>query len=204
MADASIAFDDAIKHIMKNSEQYLYQFNFSACELWLCNELCKILNFEAGTGVSSEKNEFIYNEDKKRDLSIYHWDKNGTEKLLEHIEVKVVYPKYLLSHKVNWLDSLVNKLDRSQLNFNEYIGYHGWVFFVWTSDRTYSKKYPNPTDFFNRDTQEIKTKLPHCYNSKTDFQCVDIIDGSFLWRGVTKRIVVKGMQFTKAAKQISV
>ncbi|PSW71889.1 hypothetical protein C9J41_19145 [Photobacterium sp. GB-50] len=197
MASAQVSFDDIITNLSNNTERFIYQFNFSACELWLCNEICRILNFEEGDGTSAGKNEFAYNEDNKRDISIYKSLSSSESSLLEHIEVKVVYPSQNLTRDENWLDSLVCKLDSASGNNDSSIGYHGWVFFVWTSDLKYSKKYPEPEMFFDKDVEFIQNKIGNCYESPSRFKSIDVIDGNFEWRGEDKFIVVKGMQFTK-------
>ncbi|WP_206744033.1 hypothetical protein, partial [Vibrio cyclitrophicus] len=193
MEQGNAAFDDVIMYMRENSLSYLHQFNFSACELWLCNEICKILNFDVENSVSSLRKEFVYNEDNKRDISIYN--ETSELKLLEHIEVKVVYPTNKLTHKINWLDSLKNKLEGSS-NVSS-CGLNGWVFYVWTSCDKYKKLYPDPLTFFQRDAYDISQKLGSEYVSVSEFQCLDIIDDNFLWRGEEKRIVVKGMAFNK-------
>lgn len=200
MANANVAFNDVIEYIKENPEKYIYNFNFSACELWLCNEICRILNFENSKGIVKDDKEFAYNEDHKRDLSIYKSINKNKSNLLEHIEVKIVYPSQFLHHQNNWLDSLFNKLDCSSTKKMAHNGYHGWVFFVWTSDDKYKKILPDSDSFFTRDTSFIHDKIGFRYTSETGFRCVDILDDSFMWRGEEKRIVVKGMQFTKNKK----
>lgn len=193
MPNAINAFNDTIKFISTHQETYLKRFNFAACELWLCTEICHFLNFNENTGISSKGEEFAYNEDRKRDISLYTG--NRTPLLTDHIEAKVVYPTNRLTTKDNWLYSLKNKIEKSITNATHDVQYHGWVFGVWTSDDKYIKKHGDPATFFERDHNVIRERLKENYTSPSDFKYIDIMNGTFLWRGKEKRIVVKGFQF---------
>lgn len=194
MTKSEQAFYDVVKTMSQTQSSYLSNFNFSACELWLCNEICNMLNFGEFDSVKQCNNEFIYNEDCKRDLSIYSGSEDSELRLLEHIEVKVVYPSQKIEHKNNWLDSVINKLKKSVTNTPN-VGLSGWVFFVWTSCDEYIRLCPEPESFYGRDIQKISARLSEDFISSSEFKCINILDGFIHWRGKDKRIVVKGMEF---------
>ncbi|MEB8288048.1 hypothetical protein OKT24_20045 [Aeromonas veronii] len=200
MANAIKAFNSIINDISLNQDRYLARFNFSACELWLCTEICYLLNFKDTYGISTKDNEFAYNEDCKRDISFYNDAESTT--LSDHIEVKVVYPngKYRVTSKNNWLDNLLNKLNHSKMDAPLQVNHHGWVFGVWTSDERYTKHFSTPEDFFKNDYDLIHARLVEKHSSPSSFKYVDIMDDTLMWRGIEKRIVVKGFQFTRSAK----
>ena len=176
-------FNELNSYIAKNPERYLSRFNFSACELWLCTEICHILNFE----LTAPKNQgwFVYNEDYKRDISVY-----CDEKLLSHIEVKVVYPNYSLTAKKNWYGSLETKFSMLAEEYKpQKTNQLAWVYFIWTSQVDSLKRY-NTMDLFFSKTIEDVTKMHKC--SKLNF--IDVLDSCIYWRGQKKRIVVKALE----------
>ncbi|MEA9390279.1 hypothetical protein SJI19_06915 [Acerihabitans sp. TG2] len=191
-------FSQSSSILNESSEHYLPRFNYSACELWLCTELCHLINFEGHKlQALSDGDLFLYNEDNKRDLTLYSSGKTKQPKILTHIEVKVIYP-VAKSKFDNAINNLYQKLKSSRhSDYNQ----EGWIYLVWT------QHYAVPLeDFFVSRIEWLKESL----DSKAFFdhednqlrphyaQVHNIADGSIAWRGEKKQIVVKAIAFSFA------
>lgn len=177
-------------------EHYLPRFNYSACELWLCTELCHLINYDGGQlQVLSGGDYFIYNEDYKRDLTLYGQGTTHRPTILSHIEVKLIYP-IARSGFNEAIDSLYLKLKNAYHN-----DYHqeGWVYLIWTEHYSLS-----PEAFFASRIEWIQSHLAERTVSDSENRPLspiytgvqDIVDGAINWRGEEKRIVVKAMAFS--------
>ncbi|KHS78711.1 MULTISPECIES: hypothetical protein [Pectobacterium] len=192
MSDSDLAEDVYLKMVCDflrdNQEWYLKRFGYAACELWLCSEICNILNFDHNASLD-KLNKFCFNEIEKRDLTIYENTANGLAKMLSHIEVKLLYPAYQKSKKKGKLDELVKKLSSD----SEKLGKSGWIFMVWTSANAGS--YKESSDFFNDAFEEIKKYFDMKNNDyvTSSFGVIDIIGDVFGWRGGEKEIIVKAI-----------
>lgn len=178
-------FDFICAHFNGNPQRYASNFNFSACELWLCNEICNIANFELLN--RSDENLFLYNEDHKRDLSLYAHRSNGYDELLHHIEVKLIYPT-TKSVSDNAIALLLNKLRSANPNNKN----SGWIFLVWTSDHKYLNRY-SANDFFAQKTRDIESTLQQADPQYVITHRAEFVDGTLRWKGQDKRITVKAL-----------
>ena len=189
-------FNQTSSLLNARAEHYLPRFNYSACELWLCTEICHLVNYDDGKlQALSAGDNFIYNEDYKRDLTLYAAGKSDRPTILLHIEVKLIYPVSRSGFNES-IDSLCLKLK------NSYHGnYHqeGWVYLVWTQHYAIS-----PEIFFASRSEWIQTHLAEKTraddnNNLLSLFCTglqDIADGTINWRGEEKRIVVKALAFS--------
>lgn len=187
-------FSQSSSVLSHKAKNYLPRFNYAACELWLCTELCHIINFdELNLHGISNGDIFIYNEDCKRDLTLYSEGQSDSPRKLLHIETKVIYPS---SKGKNAVKHLCNKLNRTRNA--EYIQ-EGWVYLVWTQHYNIS-----PEKFFNDRIEWLKEVVE--LNTLTDkhgnqlnaiySDTHDICDGDICWRGAKKKIIVKAIAFS--------
>lgn len=189
-------FSQSSKMLNDRAEYYFPRFNYSACELWLCTELCHLINFEGGNlQASSDGEAFLYNEDYKRDLTLYLSGRSGSPKIASHIEVKIIYP-VARSKFDESVDNLFQKLKSS---FHADYNQEGWIYLVWTQH--YSS---TPESFFKSRIEWLEEQLgskeflDHENNQLRPYysQVHGIADGSINWRGEDKRIVVKAIAFS--------
>ncbi|EOZ9392538.1 hypothetical protein [Enterobacter cancerogenus] len=187
-------FSQSSSALSNHAKKYLPRFNYSACELWLCTELCHIINFD-GLNLHRDSNgdTFIYNEDCKRDLTLYSEGHSDKPKKLLHIEAKVIYPS---SNCKNSIKHLCDKLNRTR---NIEYTQEGWVYLVWTQHYNIL-----PENFFNDRIKRLKEAVElnistDEYGNKLNVMYSDIheiCDGEILWRGNHKRIIVKAIAFS--------
>lgn len=189
-------FAQASLMMQKKSEHYFSRFNYSACELWLCTEICQIINFDDGNLQGASRGEwFLYNEDYKRDITLYSNGTENTPKISSHIEVKLIYPT-VRSKFENAIESLYKKLHSS---YNHGYVQEGWVYLVWT------QSYSTPSeDFFESREAWIREiigqkEILDCNGLKMSpafTRLHDITEGTLFWRGKEKQIIVKAMSFS--------
>ena len=187
-------FSESSSVLNRKANSYLPRFNYAACELWLCTELCHIINFE-GLNLHTDSNGevFIYNEDCKRDLTLYSDGHSSPPQKLLHIEAKVIYPT---SGCKNDIQNLCNKLNKSR---NSAYMQEGWVYLVWTENHNI-----RPDRFFNDRIDKLKQTIESNKATLEDGNnltsvCSDvheICDGNICWRGSKKRIIVKAIAFS--------
>lgn len=193
MADIKAAFYDVKKFLSSHPSSSAQRLMGSACENWLRTEICSILNFENGKGISKHSEEFAYDEVEKRDISIYKG--NESPQLLHHIELKVVYPSYSLTPNAEWITSLRRQLERP-LKTNEPINVrrHGWVFSIWT---TYYSHIA-PESYFQKITDCLTNSFEvNEYTAQHDFRAELILDAECPWRGATTQVILKGSYFSR-------
>lgn len=174
--------------IKSNQEWYGKRFSYSACELWLCVEICNILNFDHPTlsFVKTGENKCCFNEDNKRDLSIYNDDLRTME---NHIEVKLLYPSY---GKIKSELKINEVFDKFNNNIIEGVSCSGWFFFIWSSLKKGS--FENAEDFFKYKEEQVKEIAKKNKNFKNAIPEIEnILTHSFSWRNTEKEIVVKAM-----------
>ncbi|MEA9392777.1 hypothetical protein SJI19_19935 [Acerihabitans sp. TG2] len=190
------------QYIWEHNEHYAKRFNFATCERWICTEICHIANFDLGfTPMEGHDDQrySLYDEDKKRDLSLYQG--YGDEaSLIKHIEVKVVYP--FGCNESKWFRPLINGMNSRLVEHSEV---EGWVFMVWTSGVKKRDKYRSPDEFFNSIEKYLKTArsqalLGHVFMPDMDF--LPVAETNFIWCGAPKRIVVKALRI-HLIKQLS-
>lgn len=187
-------FSESSSSLKLKAQSYFPRFNYAACELWLCTELCHIINFgELNLHSESKGDIFIYNEDCKRDLTLYSDGLNSKPKKLLHIEAKIIYPS---SGRYNTIKDLCNKLNRTRTS--DYIQ-EGWVYLVWTQhygiqpdnffdDRIkWMKEAIESNDFIDKHGNKLKAIYSEIH---------EICDGELRWRGSEKRIIVKAIAFS--------
>ncbi|QCR38354.1 hypothetical protein [Nissabacter sp. SGAir0207] len=190
------------RHIGAQPGRYARRFNFASCELWLCTEICHIFNFDLGHAhfpALGDGRYFLYNEDDKRDLSLYRdlsQDEGAFQhQLLTHIEAKVAYPNQ--NPPKNWLKSLTMKMAKYR---GAGVALEGWVFLTWTSDDKY-KKTPQPEQFFaNVEAQLLGEEALGLLGETwvVEPERYPVIDEVFEWRGRPKRIVVQALRIVAA------
>jgi len=189
-------FDYSSQLLMSKPENYYSRFNYAACELWLCTEICHAINHEGqGLQLVSQGDLFLYNEDYKRDLTLYSSGRALTPKIETHIEVKVVYPvskgKCLES-----MDSLFNKL-ASSFNFGHQL--EGWVYLVWTQhyNLTADEFFDSRISWIQEDIK-LKGEQYEQSNKKSPYfsELKTITEGILKWRGMDKIIIVKAIAFS--------
>lgn len=183
-------FEDVCAYFKNNESRYISNFNFSACELWLCNEICKVINFDLKLQESSKGSLFCYNEDQKRDLSIYTSRPDGYAELLEHIEVKLIYPTTKSKSDI-YQDDLINKIICTHKGSHQV---SGWVFFIWTDH--YKGKY-TPENFTADKVDNFKQSIADRVLDLQVNNLHHIIDDYIHWRGEEKRIVVNALTITQ-------
>ncbi|ROP62231.1 hypothetical protein EDF81_0714 [Enterobacter sp. BIGb0383] len=189
-------FNQSSLMLNDRSTHYYPRFNYSACELWLCTELCHLINFEEGNlHTASDGEVFIYNEDYKRDLTLYQSGTTNQPEMVKHIEVKVLYPVT----RSGFEDSVENLYQKLKKSLHADSSQEGWIYLVWTQHYRVSAD-----DFFASRIEWLKehlavkalfndnnTRLNPLYSGLRD-----ICDGSIIWRGEEKRIVVKAIAFS--------
>lgn len=188
-SQSSLMLNDRANH-------YLPRFNYSACELWLCAEICHLVNYDGGNIQSiSDGDIFLYNEDFKRDLTLYSGGITNKPTILHHIEVKLIYPT-AVSKFTESVNSLYDKIYNSgHSDYNQ----EGWVYLVWTQHYDIS-----PDVFFESRVEWLKSLLDskECYDKENKKLITlyshlhDIAEGSIKWRGENKKIIVKAISFT--------
>lgn len=189
-------FDYSSQLLMSKPENYYSRFNYASCELWLCTEICHAINHE-GQGLQqvSQGDFFLYNEDYKRDLTLYSSGRALTPKIETHIEMKVVYPV----SKAKCLESMENLFNKLARSFNFGHQLEGWVYLVWTQHYNLT-----PDDFFDsriswiQEKIKSKGKVDEQSNKKMTYfsEIKTIADGILKWRGMDKRIIVKAIAFS--------
>lgn len=178
--------NDVCAFFRENQDWYLTRFGYAACELWLCAEICNILNFDHPSAFAKQgSKKFCFNEDKRRDLTIYD-DAIQSGHISSHIEVKLLYPSYSAKKKKTKLHELIKKQANSE-----------WIFMIWTS--TWSGSFKNKHDFFTAALADI-ADYAHEYpvgNTLSQSAAIDVIDGTFDWRDVRKEIAVKAISLNR-------
>lgn len=189
-------FNTSSDRLKAHSAHYFPRFNYAACELWLCNEICHLVNAgENGVQQMSDGDVFLYNEDAKRDLTLYTGGRTATPEIKKHIEVKVAYPV----EKSKFLDSIRNLREKLTPSLDAEYRLEGWVYLVWTQHYAIS-----PDAFFETRLHWLKTELASGeYRGASGityqpmFSTVkEIAEGNLTWRGQDKHIVVKAVAFS--------
>ena len=182
--------------LKSHSDHYFPRFNYSACELWLCTEICHIINAgEQGLQQRSRGKVFLYNEDKKRDLTLYSSGETKKPVIEKHIEVKVIYP-VSKSKFGSSIYSLCKKLSKT---LDATYPLEGWVYLVWTQHYKIS-----PDEFFETRLDWLTTAVnekEYFGDSGKQYQPVfseikEIAEACLTWRGQEKRIIVKAIAFS--------
>lgn len=190
MADIQAAFYD-VKDFLSSNPSSAQRLMGAACENWLRTEICSILNFENGKGISRHDEEFAYDEDEKRDISIYRG--NESPQLLHHIELKVAYASYSTAKHTEWIKSLKKQLERpAKASEPNNVQRHGWIFSIWTTYNIHIE----PQEYF----QGIQHRLTNSfttdeYTEQPEFRTEQILDTVLPWRGSTTRVIMKGTYF---------
>lgn len=183
--------------IASKKEWYGKRFGYSACELWLCVEACNILNFDSDASFSNNKeNKCCFNEDGKRDLSIYDDELNI---IANHIEVKVLYPSYGAKKSENKIKEVFDKFNMSDSACSENL--HGWFFLVWSSMNKAS--FSSPEDFFAKSIQKIENLVIKDTNfSGNKLETMPVLSEIFKWRDTEKEIVVQAVSIKNTIKKV--
>jgi len=192
-----VYFKGVCEFIKERQDWYSTRFSYASCELWLCVEACSILNFDHSilALTKDQDNMFCYNEDDKRDLTIY---KSDTEKQVAHIEAKLLYSGYSYLRSRQKIDEVFDKFNKTidnEKNTNALKS--GWIFMIWSS--TKKGRYKNPDDFFNDSLRNIKESIEerHEFFVLDESKMMNVIDKEFDWRDDYKRIIVKAVYVSK-------
>ena len=186
-----VYFKMACDFLVDNKEWYLKRFAYAACELWLCAEICNILNFDHASSFSTlASNKFCFNEDAKRDLTVYDSQTGG---VLSHIEVKLLYPGYSLSKRASKITELFSKIEGNKQRKVD----SGWFFIIWIS--TNCRSYKTSEAFFDDAFSEIKywmekSDVDYCLS---EYGMIDVIGDHFLWRNEEKEVIVKAIAINR-------
>ncbi|GKW13750.1 hypothetical protein PEC301899_40320 [Pectobacterium carotovorum subsp. carotovorum] len=191
MSDDNLAeevyFKMVCDFLRDNNKWYLKRFGYAACELWLCSEICNILNFDHDLSFNNtEEDKICFNEDKKRDLTVYE---SSSDKILSHIEVKLLYPSYTRSKRKEKMYELEKKLSRDMAK----PGDSGWIFMIWTSAN--HKRYIDRNAFFDESISDINEYIneSHMPYAVSQLDVINIFDDEFDWRRGKKRLTVKAI-----------
>lgn len=183
--------------IASKKEWYGKRFGYSACELWLCVEACNILNFDSDTSFANNKeNKCCFNEDGKRDLSIYDDELNI---IASHIEVKVLYPSYGHAKSKNKIKEVFDKFNMDDSPCSENL--HGWFFLIWSSMNKGS--FSSPEDFFAKNIQKIEDLV--IVNNKfagNRLETLPFLKETFKWRDTEKEIIVQAVSVKNTIKEL--
>lgn len=188
--DGDIYLNRVCDFLKEKKEWYLPRFGYSACELWLCSEICNILNFDHELSFhKTQSNLFCFNEDRKRDLTVYESITENKYNISSHVEVKLLYPAYS-KKKVN---TKLCELEKSLYRNAVRSGDNGWIFIIWTSAKT--GNYKDGDSFFEEMHSNIK-----CWVEKNEIKyslseqgLIYIFGDEFDWRGIKKEIIVKAV-----------
>nr|ELR5112663.1 hypothetical protein [Providencia stuartii] len=121
-------FTKVCEYISDNQNNYKENFMFAACENWLRNEICKIINFKLNHNFSETSNEWAFDETKKIDITV----KNKNNNTNELIELKTVYPSTCKDVKTIFnsaIDKTTKNLKQEGCIFSE-----AWIFFIANSN----------------------------------------------------------------------
>jgi len=183
--------------IASKKEWYGKRFGYSACELWLCVEACNILNFDSDASfVNNKENKCCFNEDGKRDLSIYDDELNI---IANHIEVKVLYPSYGSAKSENKIKEVFDKFNINDSACSENL--HGWFFLIWSSMNKGS--FLSPENFFSQTIQKIENLAVNDRNfAGNKLEMIPVLKEIFKWRGADKEIVVQAVSVKNTIKTV--
>lgn len=195
MANIKKSFYDVTQYLSRNSAHAVRRVMGAACENWLRTEICAILNFECESGVSTADGEFAYDEDEKRDISIYK-ESAGVPILRHHIELKVVYPSYALTPSADWVTALQLQLERqSKETEPDDCRRHGWVFGIWYS------RYQGKVDqgeFFSQMSSCLQQVFGEkMYTTQHKYSAEPVFEERLNWRGKEMDVVMRAIYFSK-------
>ena len=164
--------------IASKKEQYGKRFGYSACELWLCVEACNILNFDSDASFANNKeSKCCFNEDGKRDLSIYDDELNI---IANHIEVKMLYPSYGSAKSKNKINEVFDKFNSSAPACAKNLA--GWFFLIWSSMNKGTFEYSE--DFFEKSIRQIEDLAVGDDNFRDNkTEVLPVLKENFKWRG---------------------
>jgi hypothetical protein len=157
------------------------------------------LNFDHKSSFLNVKvNKFCFNDDSKRDLTVYESTSVNTANILSHIEVKLLYPAYSLSKRTSKITELLSKIE---CNKNR-VADSGWFFIIWTSVNR--GHYKSSDAFFDDALSDIRFWVEKSHSSYHLSSCgmTNIINGCFDWRGDKKEIIVKAVAINSNEKQL--
>lgn len=183
-----IYFERVCCYFSEKKEWYSKRFSYSACELWLCVEACNILNFDHEKAFClEEERKYCFNEDAKRDLTIYN---TFTDEVISHIEVKLLYPSYSLSKSNKKIQEVFDKFKNNKAN--DECNLSGWFFLIWSSLNTGS--YITSEKFFSDKMNQIKlmAEKDECF-SFNENNLTHVLEDVFKWKEGTKEIIVKAI-----------
>lgn len=183
-----IYFERVCEYFSNHKKWYSKRFSYSACELWLCVEACNILNFDHEKAFSlSEDSKYCFNEDAKRDLTIYN---TLNDEVISHIEVKLLYPSYSLSKSNMKIQEVFDKFKNKKAN--EQCNLSGWFFLIWSSLN--KGAYITSEKFFNDKVNQIKLMTDENENFSFDeSNYTHVLEDVFKWKEGTKEIIVKAI-----------
>ncbi len=202
MANIKKCFYDVISYLNQNDElqdnhsHYLRRFFGSANENWLRTEICAILNFDTHGGIPNKEKEYAYDEDEKRDISIYSIkrdenDEYVKDELQHHIELKC------FSSGLPGEASIRKTLEdlKRQLSTDSYPSSkkHGWMFFTKSNYHNIELKL-----YFERAKKLIQEVFPKdSYTTLHNYTLEHVISGKFDWCGEEAELNIKALYVTR-------
>ncbi len=148
------AFYHIVSHLKSEKDHLAKILLGPACEHWLRSESSYALNFNRNKDFKLSNNEYVFEEDKKRDITFFDINDNPTRIL----EIKAVYPLGEYNIKEKWLKPLRKQLIKREPG-EKGISATGLIFGIWSSyfeqkisERIYYQKLTQLTkDIFEKD-----------------------------------------------------
>ncbi|MBN1576521.1 MAG: hypothetical protein JW913_08215 [Chitinispirillaceae bacterium] len=129
MSNMKDAFYQIISHFQHDKDHLAKILLGPACEHWLRSESSYALNFGEKRYFQLKNHEYVYEENKKRDITFY----NAYDKPKRVIEIKAIYPLDTFSIKDKWLLPLKKQLLTPKKGENG-VRYVGLIFAIWLND----------------------------------------------------------------------
>ncbi len=193
MANVKSAFYKIIEHLKEKEEHTSKILIGPACENWLRSESNFALNFNDSEFGALNCNEFCYEEDKKRDITIYS---DSDDPIVTHaIEIKAVYPAGNGTISSKWLNKLHEQLSRPlHSDETKKTSHIGLIFAIWTSSYNCT-----PREYFSRLSSLIESKFSSTiYTTQDKYKFRPIIhETSIDWREADMKVAMSALYIKK-------
>jgi hypothetical protein len=190
MPNMKKAFYQIISHL-KNENDHLAKILLGpACEHWLRSESSLALNFNNNDFIGLKNNEFVFEEDNKRDITFY----NAKREPIRILEIKAAYPLHNSQIKDKWLNSLKNQLLNVKEGENG-IKRTGLIFGIWYSDNKINiseRKYYTNLRIL---TKSVFNKS--MFTTQRDYKYESILTNyEIKWNELKYRVSIKALYLT--------
>ena len=176
-------FTRVCKYISENPNNYKENFMFAACENWLRNEICKIINFKLEPNFKETESSYAFDEKKKIDLQII--DADG----VHNIELKTIY---LTTHGKS--KSIADTLSRQMKdNIENTKTSEGWVFFICNSNHKKSINLDSSTQWVIN--QAHKSICSHLTLLKEKTNPILLLSEHIRWKCIDQYVAVSAIRF---------